>query len=270
MPAAIAVDVETRISELVEARRPVLEELVAAAVDRALVELVDQELEQAIARLAERNGNFPPAGTTVPVEPTVEAGTDVPSSSSTPPPATSTCSRCGAEPRLPGRTIGRRCKQADDLARRARRREQRETAAAGAQDSPDGDESRPGDLTAAAAAGEHAARLSAPSTGRFRHPPAVDELERREQRRALIERARANGVDQETRDGRTFAVVHLEPEGVTAQKLAERNGNRAGTNLDPAELERWLTAEGLADLDDDGRLRPTGQAIMVGGALAPS
>jgi hypothetical protein len=62
MPAvAVVVDVELeqRIAELVAARRPVLERLVAEAVGRELVTLVEAELDRAVERLASRNGASP-------------------------------------------------------------------------------------------------------------------------------------------------------------------------------------------------------------------
>jgi hypothetical protein len=69
VPATIEVDVEARIAEFVDARRPVLAELVRQAVDWELVALVDVEVEQfddgrrAIAvedpRLADTTGRRP-------------------------------------------------------------------------------------------------------------------------------------------------------------------------------------------------------------------
>jgi hypothetical protein len=47
-----------------------------------------------------------------------------------------------------------------------------------------------------------------------------------ERRRQLIARARANGVSYEQRDGRTFTVLHLEPE--------RRAAPQAGSSSTPA------------------------------------
>jgi len=55
VPAAATLD--ARVAELVAARRPVLEQLVAAAVDAELVRLVDVELERALDRLAATSTN---------------------------------------------------------------------------------------------------------------------------------------------------------------------------------------------------------------------
>jgi hypothetical protein len=99
--AAVDAELESRIAELAAARRPVLAELVRQAVDRELVALVDRELEAALERLHSRDGAPAP---TMPVDPPAEV-------------AAEPCSRCHAEPRLRGRTIGWACKAADDNAR---------------------------------------------------------------------------------------------------------------------------------------------------------
>jgi hypothetical protein len=57
-PVSAPVDdeLEARVAEAVAAQRELIAELVRQAVDRELVELVDQELELALERLAGRNG----------------------------------------------------------------------------------------------------------------------------------------------------------------------------------------------------------------------
>jgi nucleotidyltransferase/DNA polymerase involved in DNA repair len=99
-------------------------QLVAQEVDahrQEFAELIDRELDRQLAalvveRLAARNGHASPRG----------------EASALP------CSRCGNEPRLAGRTIGRRCKTADDVARQRRRTRERRTPA------PSDDGPRPG------------------------------------------------------------------------------------------------------------------------------
>ncbi len=141
VPRPVDATLEARVGRAIEARRQTIEELVAAAVDARLVELVDQELDRALARLAERNGN----GATPAPSSSSSSSSDPPAPALPRGTSTSLCSRCGAEPRLAGRTIGRACKQADDVARRARRREHRERAA-GARDGTASDAaSRPAD-----------------------------------------------------------------------------------------------------------------------------
>ena len=132
VPEPPAATLEVRIGRAIDVRRATIEELVAAAVDRALIALVDAELDAALERLAEQQANG--------------ATPESSSSRSDPraPTPASLCSRCGAEPRLPGRTIGRACKQHDDVARRARRRESRKTGGVDAH-TPASDETRPAD-----------------------------------------------------------------------------------------------------------------------------
>jgi hypothetical protein len=63
VPATVEVDVERRVAELVEARRSILAELVRQHVDRAIVELLDRELDAARAAgalLALRRRATPP------------------------------------------------------------------------------------------------------------------------------------------------------------------------------------------------------------------
>jgi hypothetical protein len=98
---AALVDVEARIAELVEARRPELERLVAQAVGAELARLVDAELERAVAWLANGSGATP-------------------TSTSAP------CSECGERPRAPGRTVCQACRSRRD---RTRAREHRSPAA---------------------------------------------------------------------------------------------------------------------------------------------
>jgi hypothetical protein len=127
VPDAVVVDVEARIAELVEARRPALAELVHAAVNRELVALVDLEL-QALAgelvhvALANANGN----GT---------AHDDVREerrgASSTPTPEL-LCSRCGLRSPMKGRSICKPCRYDQENARQRHRRADRRAARAAA------------------------------------------------------------------------------------------------------------------------------------------
>jgi hypothetical protein len=72
-----------------------------------------------------------------PVDPTPANEAQAREPTGTTVPTTSTCSSCGREPRLPGRTIGARCKAAGDATRaRARRRERRTAAATAGDDGP--------------------------------------------------------------------------------------------------------------------------------------
>jgi hypothetical protein len=95
--------IDERISLVVAAHREEFAELIRQAIDREVAQLVDVELDVVLARLAElrANGTAPAA---------VEA------------PTTSLCSRCGERPRLPDRSLCRRCKTAGDVERRRRRR----------------------------------------------------------------------------------------------------------------------------------------------------
>jgi hypothetical protein len=93
VPALAGVDVEARVRELLDRHRPELEQLVDVELDRALDAIV-------VERIAARNGHR------------AHVGDDV----------VKLCSRCGAEPRLPGRTIGIRCKGRRDTARQRERR----------------------------------------------------------------------------------------------------------------------------------------------------
>jgi hypothetical protein len=116
--------IDERVSELVAAHREELAELVWRALDRELAVLVDVEL----SRLAELGANGAAHAARVvsaiaDTAPTVEAQ------------ARELCSRCGEHPRLPERTLCRRCKTARDLElRRQRRREKRDRPAVAAAD----------------------------------------------------------------------------------------------------------------------------------------
>jgi hypothetical protein len=116
VPGPAAVDVEARIAELVERHRAELEQLVRRALDL----LVGLELQRLIGTGA--NGATPASSSATSRRREVPAGEP--------------CSRCGAEPRLPGRTIGRAYKTADDVARARRRK--RERCAPAAADDVDG------------------------------------------------------------------------------------------------------------------------------------
>jgi hypothetical protein len=111
VPETVAVDVEVRIAELVEAHRPELEQLVDQALERELQALVEQ-------RLAARNGALERARQAVPpqAEPALAAK-----------PTTKTCVSCGQEkPASAFEKYRRACR--DCRRREAREREQRRAA----------------------------------------------------------------------------------------------------------------------------------------------
>jgi hypothetical protein len=122
-------------------RRPVLEELVREAVNRELVALVEAELAAVVERRHGRDGTPAHAELGSPIGDVANEALPV-----------ELCSRCYAEPRLPDRTIGRRCKTDDDARVRAKRRERKSGRASStsgsAQAGSGDDESRPTDSPA--------------------------------------------------------------------------------------------------------------------------
>jgi hypothetical protein len=123
VPGLATSSLEARIERAVHAaiagRRAELEQLIRTRLDDELQALAGELLAD---RLAEANGNG-----AVPSEPRTATAAELRRRSSEP------CSRCGVEPRMPGRTIGRRCKTRHDAERTARQRaERRELTAAAA------------------------------------------------------------------------------------------------------------------------------------------
>ena len=96
----VAGDVEARIRELITRHRPELEEIVDAELERQLDALV-------VERIRIRNGN----------------GADDRDRDRDHGHLDRLCDVCRAEPRLPGRSIGRSCRSKRDRERRARRRD---------------------------------------------------------------------------------------------------------------------------------------------------
>jgi transposase len=156
VPGAVAVDVEARIAELVEAYRPELEQLVDQALERELAALVEELVEE---RLAARNGDLRGAEHVKP---------DAPATlSSTATAATKQCSGCG-ETKPAGafekhRSKCRECRRRD----LARARERRESA----EQDPPTDPDRPAAIPTA----ELLARVKHNGTRAPRLPVLLDE-----------------------------------------------------------------------------------------------
>jgi hypothetical protein len=125
--ATVAVDVEARIVELVEAHRDELVALVDRELDRALEALV-------VERIEARNGatigaGLDPNGSSGAGEPSNDASSSDASDPNGSTAPTSLCESCGERPRVVGRRVCQRC-------RGRRRRERRALAAAGDMDGP--------------------------------------------------------------------------------------------------------------------------------------
>jgi hypothetical protein len=81
---------------------------------------------------------------------------------------------------------------------------------------------------------------------------------------ATMQLAHAN-VAQPRRPKRSLSEP---PAGIRPDELVRRASVRAGPDSDV--LLKWLIDEELAVTGDDGLLRPTARAIMLGGALEES
>jgi hypothetical protein len=241
MPVTVELGLEQRVADALGARRETIAELVRQAVDQALVDLVERELEVALERLAGSNGTTP-----------ASAPGDQGHLPEKPYAAVELCSRCHAEPRLAGRSIGRGCKQADDAERRrARRREARTTPSAAQEQPSSDDEARPDP------------EADPPTPSNYRLAQALDQRQQHARRRAAIAEAKANGVDHIERDGRSYELVRLAP---TAAELLDRNEHRQW--ISPGEVERWLVDGGLAEPDGaPDRLVPTELGLEVAAGL---
>jgi hypothetical protein len=150
--ATLSAQVDRAVHAAIAARRPELEQLIRMRVDAELQELA---LELVAERFATTNG----------ASPANSNGT------------AELCSKCGAEPRLPHRTVGRAClrDRQRELSPRHREARRRREAARRAGATPDTDEEPPPRRPATAApdverpaiaAGELEARIARPY-GRF-------------------------------------------------------------------------------------------------------
>ena len=144
LASSLEARVERAVEEAIAARRSELEELIDVGLDRAL----DAIVVERIGRLsASTNGETPPPApaatvdTVSPLPARAANGKFVQSDhsfhSAAIPAAPALCSRCHAEPRIPGRTIGKACKARQDWQRqRARKAERKAVAAVGDGEEP--------------------------------------------------------------------------------------------------------------------------------------
>jgi hypothetical protein len=175
VPTDLADRARDLVGRVLSLHRDQLVQLVDEELDRQLGELIEQ-------RLRDRVGDHdqePPVGNgaTLATEPAVLA-----------------CARCGQEPRLPGRTIGQRCKSSGDLARKRERRTRAEAAA--------GEEPRP----AQAAPPAEVERPARRRRSGLRGPRSEYDRRTAEECRALIAKAPVELIE---RDGRTFTLRRL-------------------------------------------------------------
>jgi hypothetical protein len=206
--ASLEERVQRAVHGAVTAHRAELEQMIRGRLDRELDAIATALVAEQIAQ-----ANGTPAPETKPL-----------------------CSQCGAEPRLPGRTIGRTCKHRQDWQRRKARRA---TAPASDDEEPEPAHQRKAN-GAAGGAGE------------------------------LLERAESRRKPPTGMSG-CLEPEHVEEHtaGIAADELARRAGRSATAvrRLTGDELEAWLRDAGLAQVTGAGLLVPTDRAVEIAGAL---